>query len=68
MGERSAELRHEVEAARAALARDIDRLTTKASPHRIAGRGIGRTRSRLRQLTDRVRSGRRLVPNPFRRR
>lgn len=67
MGESSAELKHEVEDARAALARDVDLLSTKASPHRIAGRGVSGARSGLHRLADRIRGGGRAVRDKLRR-
>ena len=67
MGEGSAELRAEVEGARAALARDVDLLSTKASPHRIAGERVRSARSGLWRLGERLRGGGRAVRDKLRR-
>jgi hypothetical protein len=54
MGEETDQLRREIEATRTDISRDVDALTYKASPSRIVGERVDRTRSRLSSVKDRV--------------
>ena len=54
MGEETEQLRREIEATREDISRDVDALTYKASPSRIVGDRVDRTKSRLTSAKDRV--------------
>jgi ElaB/YqjD/DUF883 family membrane-anchored ribosome-binding protein len=54
VGEETEQLRREIEATRGDISRDVDALTYKASPTRIVGDRVDRTRSRLTSAKDRV--------------
>jgi ElaB/YqjD/DUF883 family membrane-anchored ribosome-binding protein len=54
VGETTDQLRRDIETTRADLSRDVDALTYKASPSRMVGDRVDRTRSRLASVKDRV--------------
>jgi len=54
MGETTTQLKDEIEATRQDISRDVDALAYKASPQRVVGERVSRTKSRLRDVKDRV--------------